>query len=246
VRNSSYFGRGLGTGFHFDRVGHLREVGPTFKRTRRTSTILVRFIVVVCMFSPWCSFPASSERLDFGVNRLNQGWMTTEDWERSLIDMRSVGIRDLRLTLTDPIENSINSIIRAYQLGFRILLSVNLNLPEYFKASAVPREPYLQFNRPYRLSDLDLDRLMNTWKKVQESLERNNVWLDGIEIGNEINWADFNGDLPVGRDYWGHRHRDCRLCESIKPHPTKRTCSPPIGLICPAYHYNSGWVISKG
>jgi hypothetical protein len=142
---------------------------------------------------------APAERLVIGVNRPNQAWLSSTDWKRTLMEMQRAGVQDLRLTVSRPLHRSIESVVAAYEAGFRVLLSFQLTLPDYYPPTAERREAFRpRFHRPYKLSDIDVGRFLRVWTHVHDELNRRQVVLAGVEIGNEINWGGFNGDLPVG------------------------------------------------
>lgn len=47
------------------------------------------------------------------------------------------------------------------------------------------------------LSYADLERSRAYYQTVFDKLDDKGVVLAGIEVGNEINWTDFNGDFPI-------------------------------------------------
>jgi hypothetical protein len=50
---------------------------------------------------------------------------------------------------------------------------------------------------PMPLSAADPERSRAYYQTIFDKLDENGVVLAGVELGNEINWADFNGDFPV-------------------------------------------------
>src|SRR5262249_34089477 len=56
-------------------------------------------------------------------------------------------------------------------------------------------ERHMRSARP--LSWLDPERSRASYQSVFDKLDASGITLAGIELGNEINWTDFNGDFPI-------------------------------------------------
>ena len=48
---------------------------------------------------------------------------------------------------------------------------------------------------PLSWADLEASRV--SYQSLFDKLDANGIVLAGIELGNEINWTDFNGDFPI-------------------------------------------------
>jgi len=137
---------------------------------------------------------------EIGVNRTNLG--RVKDFLPILVRMHDAGIRDVRLTLDPPLDNSIATIAAANRLGMKVLLNVPTWWPEVMVQGAVrrpgrPGRHGTAFYDIYRLSDLDITRYKSWFADVVRKIEIAGGQVDAFEIGNEINWAGFNGDLPL-------------------------------------------------
>lgn len=143
-----------------------------------------------------CPFAGHSDGVDRGVNRTNLGW--TKDWKPILDQIADHQIKSIRLTLTEPIERSAEIAAYAGSRGMKVLVNVGLSVGYYYDPAVLPR-PGRGIVRPVRgLSDLDVDRYRETLTRFLALLDRRKARLYALEVGNEINWADFNGDFPVG------------------------------------------------
>ena len=65
-----------------------------------------------------------------GINRLNLAWLSRSDQERVLGEMAANGITHARLSLSRPVDKSIEGLEIASRLGIRILLEIQLDEQE--------------------------------------------------------------------------------------------------------------------
>jgi hypothetical protein len=78
-----------------------------------------------------------------------------------------------------------------------ILLNVLLSMEQFYEPSVSPRAGNQHLRAVRGLSALDLNRFETYLDRFLAGLARRNAQIDALELGNEINWADFNGDLPL-------------------------------------------------
>jgi len=145
---------------------------------------------------PACPIAGRSDGVERGVNRTNLAW--EQHWKASIDQMAAHGVTGIRLTLTQPIRRSAEIAAYATAKGFRVLVNVPLSLGSYYEPSVVPRQGQARIRAVRRLSDLDIHRYEDVLGEFLRNLDQRGGRLVGLEVGNEINWADFNGDLPVG------------------------------------------------
>ena len=108
-------------------------------------------------------------------------------------------VRNLRLTLTPPIDATLAAMAEIHQHGIGILLEVPLGLPRYYPPGTQPRPgaPRIAPARP--LSALDPVLFEQSFQKFLEAADTRGIKFVGIEIGDKINWPNFNGDFRVGQ-----------------------------------------------
>lgn len=134
-----------------------------------------------------------------GINRLNLAWLSRSDQERVLGEMAANSITHARLSLSRPVDKSIEGLEIASRLGIRILLEVQLTNKSYFPETARPRTGFGRIWDVHRLSELDLDRYRMGLRDALRRIDALGIRLEAIEPGNEINFAAYNGDLVVYR-----------------------------------------------
>nr|WP_237684317.1 glycoside hydrolase [Pseudaminobacter soli] len=134
-----------------------------------------------------------------GVNRLNLAWLSRGDQERVLGEMAANGITHARLSLSRPVDKSIEGLEIASRLGIRILLEIELTNRSYFPETARPRTGFGRIWDVHRLSELDLERYRMGLRDALRRIDALGIRLEAIEPGNEINFSAYNGDLLVHR-----------------------------------------------
>ncbi|MDX0498893.1 glycoside hydrolase [Sinorhizobium medicae] len=134
-----------------------------------------------------------------GINRMNLAWLPRSEQEKVLKDIAMSGATDIRLSLSRPIDESIEALAIAHRLGLRILLEIQLGNKSYYPQSAGPRTGHGRIWDVYRLSDLDLARYRRELHDALRRIDALGIRLEAIEPGNEINYAGYNGDLAVFR-----------------------------------------------
>ena len=134
-----------------------------------------------------------------GINRLNLAWLPRSGQEKVLGEMAANGITHARLSLSRPVDKSIESLEIASHLGIRILLEIQLTNKSYFPETARPRGGFGRIWDVHRLSELDLDRYRIGLRDALRRIDALGIRLEAIEPGNEINFSAYNGDLLVYR-----------------------------------------------
>ncbi|MEO5324466.1 glycoside hydrolase [Mesorhizobium sp. CC13] len=138
-----------------------------------------------------------AEDVRIGVNRLNLAWLSRSDQERVLGEIAANGVTHARLSLSRPVDRSIDALEIANRLGIRILLEVQLTNKSYFPETARPRTGFGRIWDIHRLSALDLDLYRTGLRGALRRIDALGIRLEAIEPGNEINLGAYNGDLLV-------------------------------------------------
>ena len=133
----------------------------------------------------------------FGINRLNLAWLKPAEQERILQEIADSGATHVRLSLSRPVDKSIDALEIANRLGLRILLEIQLSNKSYYADTVRPRTGFGRIWDINRLSNLDLDRYRAGLKAALKRMDALGIRLDAVEPGNEINLAGYNGDLAV-------------------------------------------------
>lgn len=79
-----------------------------------------------------------------------------------------------------------------------VLVAIHLAQPALYAKDIKPRLGRGKEIRDVRgLSSMDVSRYREIITNFLGQLDSAKITIYGIEVGNEINWANFNGDLPL-------------------------------------------------
>lgn len=90
----------------------------------------------------------------FGVNRVNMAWLKPAERELIFNQMIENGVLAVRLSLTRPIDQSIDAVRLAHEKGLAILLEISLNNADFYPEGTKPRSGRGRIWDMYRLSDI--------------------------------------------------------------------------------------------
>lgn len=147
---------------------------------------------------PDCPIEGRSDGIERGVNRTNLAW--TANWRPIIDQIAAHHVTSIRLTLNQPIERAADIVAYAQSHGLRVLVNVGLSVGDYYAPTAQPRAGRGIIRPVRRLSDLDIERYRDVLRQFLAALDQRNARLTALEVGNEINWSDFNGDFPVAAE----------------------------------------------
>jgi hypothetical protein len=135
--------------------------------------------------------------LHVGVNNLHLGWASPEQRDKVAKDMWEAGVRTVRESLASPFDHSIDSLDVLGRKGLSILLVVEIAWPNLVGRGVTPRPGRGPIYSVPALSAMDPAFFRQQFSVIWDEIERRGVRLVAIEVGNEINWAAFNGDLAL-------------------------------------------------
>lgn len=168
--------------------------------SRRGRLRLGALLLAAPLALPPLAYGGDAPAVRIGVNRLHLAWLSRGDQERILRDIVASGATHVRLSLSRPVDKSIEALEIAGKLGLRILLEIQLANRSYYPDRARPRDGFGRIWDIYRLSDVDVDRYRKGLHEALRRIDALGIRLEAIEPGNEINYAAYNGDLAVYRE----------------------------------------------
>ncbi len=133
----------------------------------------------------------------FGVNRVNMAWLDAGERAKIFDQMVENDVVAVRLSLTRPIDKSIEAVREAHEKGLAILLEISLNNADFYPQGTKPRSGQGRIWDMYKLSDIDPKRFEAALADALQKIDALGVPLVAVEPGNEINWAPYNGDLAI-------------------------------------------------
>jgi hypothetical protein len=148
------------------------------------------------------SAPAISQT-QTGVNFTNGDRLSQSAQVTVLSELQVAGAKVIRIPLeprtwgpSGVYTDSIALIKTAYASGIKPIVIVPLQYPATVKPR--PYNPaYPDIWAAYPVSQSDPGVFTAWFTPILAQLEASGVVLAGLELGNEINWAPFNGDFPV-------------------------------------------------
>ena len=141
--------------------------------------------------------PAASDTVVIvGINRTNLAWEPAEVRKSTLEAIRGAGVRVVRLTWRDPAAAMLDVLDHAAAHDIAVLIEIPIS-ERVVREGAVRRPGNGRLGPRYRLSDLDLQRYQRLLEDIAAAIAARPLRVVALQLGNEINWADFNGDLPL-------------------------------------------------
>jgi hypothetical protein len=136
-----------------------------------------------------------------GVNVVNPQRLSAEDRETVLGELQTNGVRIIRVPLAPPWGGSdygpaIDFIRRAHERGIKSDLVVELQYRQGSQRRPVVTDMPNMWPS-YPLSNADPARFRLVFEPLFNELESLGITFAALELGNEINWAGFNGEFPI-------------------------------------------------
>lgn len=151
--------------------------------------------------------PPSDDVIIVGINRTNLAWEPAEVRKSTLEAMRASGIRAVRLSWRKPAAAMREVLDHAVANDIAVLIEIPVD-KRIVREGAVRRPGNGRLGSRYRLSDLDLLRFERLLAEIAAEIAERPLRVVALQFGNEINWADFNGDLPLLEPGQGFEHVD--------------------------------------
>ncbi|WP_457094731.1 hypothetical protein [Microvirga sp. P5_D2] len=157
-------------------------------------------IALLSLLGAHCSLwvQPSKAQIIVGVNRTNLAWEPKKARSEILSAIAEAGIRSVRLTWREPNARMLDVLDQAANSGVAVLIQFPLGRIIATDGSTM-RPSALTFGSRVRLSDISLKKYENYVARALDEIQRRPIRVVALQVGNEINWADFNGDLPIVR-----------------------------------------------
>lgn len=131
-----------------------------------------------------------------GVNVVNPMTASVAEQDAIIAQLKAAGVH-LARTWTTADDKGIDLAKRFNAAGIRIVFGLGAQYPPNAPRRAYrPDEfPSMWGGAPLSAADVELSRAY--FKTLIDRLEDNGIVLAALELGNEINWAAFNGEFPL-------------------------------------------------
>lgn len=167
----------------------LSEVGD-----RTSLHQLPRMVLVVMLsFAAWPS-QVWAQKCDAGVNVNSFQNFDAAQQESIVQQLVSSGVHCVRTSLR-PDDKNLHLAKELQDKGIGLVLVPGAEFPP--NTPSRPADAKRNMRSALPLSAADPERSRASYQSLFDKLDANGIVLAGIELGNEINWTDFNGDFPV-------------------------------------------------
>ncbi|MBK8160898.1 MAG: hypothetical protein IPK59_19755 [Rhodospirillaceae bacterium] len=132
-----------------------------------------------------------------GVATANIAWEKPAIIAATLGDIAEAGFTRVRIGLKNPLSGTYRALEEAKRADLEILVTIPLIDGAVAAKGAVPRPRTDGFFPSYGLSQIDLARYQARLEDFLAFADVHQIPLIGLELGNELNWSGYNGDLPL-------------------------------------------------
>jgi hypothetical protein len=176
-----------------DGIGSQRRLShapPTVRHLLRAALLTVALLVAGAMLSS-----ARAENFVTGVDLVGSAEANFEQQNALIGQLKAAGVHVVRTGFGARDEN-INLAKPLYDAGIKIIFMVGPSFPpDAPTRPAMPDFPGMRPGQP--LSFADPMRSKDYFQFLLDKLEASGIVLAGLELDNEINWADGNRDFPL-------------------------------------------------
>ena len=132
-----------------------------------------------------------------GIATANIAWEEPATVKATFNAIHAAGFGIVRIGLKEPLPRSYAALITAKEAGLKIVLTMPLIDGAVAEIGAAPRPREGRFFPAYGLSQIDLGRFDARLAALLDFAVDQRIPLIGLELGNELNWSGYNGDLPL-------------------------------------------------
>jgi hypothetical protein len=152
-------------------------------------TFLVLTLAMICL-------PGLAQRTEcgVGVNVNSFQNFSAADQQAIVAQLKQSGVRFVRTSLR-PDDKNMTLAKTLQSEGIRLVLVPDVQFTPKAKLRPADEKRHIRSAMP--LSSADPESSRAYYQTIFDKLDEKGVVLAGVEVGNELNWADFNGDFPV-------------------------------------------------
>ena len=166
-------------------------------------------ILVTTQLMPNSMQGAARRSFDVGIDRSNMIWESREKQAAVFAGIRKTGVRWFRDAFAYPPDDTakfVDVVRQVKQAGLNMLVVVIQSPSDYDSAAAATDNAGPTFDKlcgwpqgSLKLSQINVAKFKNRLRGLLDALKTANLKVDAFEIGNEVDWVCFNGDVPFGR-----------------------------------------------
>lgn len=168
------------------------EISMMISLRRLASSLLLGLLLTQAYLAS-----AVAADLVVGVNLANPLRASVADQNVILAQLKAERVQVIRNNIDGDLDKGIDFLKRAAAQGIRVQLLVSTQYPP-----DAPVRPYMPDRFPKMwggppLSSADPELSRASYRRLFAALDAAGITLAGLELGNEINWAAFNRDIPL-------------------------------------------------
>jgi hypothetical protein len=153
-----------------------------------------RTLFVLTFVLTWHLGIAQTTQCPVGVNVNSFQNFSATDQQVIVEQLKRSGVRFVRTSLR-PDDKNMTLAKTLQSEGIGLVLNVGVEFTPNAPLRPADEKRHLRSAMP--LSSADPERSRAYYQTVFDKLDEKGVVLAGVELGNEINWTDFNGDFPI-------------------------------------------------
>lgn len=135
--------------------------------------------------------------LQFGFCRPNLMWVSDKEKCKEILDgIKASGAKCVQLTLRENSDPTLRHIEYANSIGLPVNMLI-MPMQDFMLDGAKPRPKSKNFWSVHGISQVDLKKFEKKLDELFMEISRRRLDILSIELFNEINWVDFNGDLQT-------------------------------------------------
>lgn len=150
---------------------------------------------------------AQRDKLNLGICEPNLVWQKKTEQKNTMDDIKKIGCKNLRTGVREKVEIAFDLAEYCNKITLPICLNI-MPLDRHMVNGAKKRTELKELWNVYGLSSLDVKKFLSEFEKWNDFLIRKKINVESFEVFNEINWADFNGDLLGGGIYITEENSD--------------------------------------
>ncbi|MEP7031485.1 MAG: hypothetical protein ABI830_11180, partial [Pseudolabrys sp.] len=152
--------------------------------------------------------PALAQSFETGIARSHMIWQSQQKQAAIFAGIKKTGVGWFRDDFSDPperIADFVNVVRQAKAAGLKMLVVVTQSASDYDNAAADNAGPAFQKlcgfpNGSLKLSQINVDKFKSRLRGLLAAAQAARLAIDAFEIGNEVDWVCFNGDVPFQRN----------------------------------------------
>lgn len=137
-------------------------------------------------------------QLRLGINRTNLPWLTGAERQLEVLrDIKRLGAENIRLAWVQPFASGYDHIAECNRLGLPVTLMIpHSELKLHYPPDVTVREKKTNLMAMPYLSQMNTEGFVADFRTFLLNLRSKGLRVEAVQPFNEVNWADFNGDLP--------------------------------------------------